>query len=142
MAFLVVVVSSILFMLPVTSAVYDFQTDLRNDSFTVVTPDNTTNASVTLRMVLYNNDTDTIDILSASSEDTPMLYSYNGTTRELMMVGLADNLSRVVTVSYDVDALSGSDAISNLINKVPLIWLLCIIAFPITALVAIISGKI
>lgn len=140
-AFLVIVVAAILFMLPLTDAIYDFRTDLREDAFNKTTGVDETTANVTLHKPIYDADTDTIDILSSISTDTPLYSSYDNTTRLLGMTGLADNSTRILTVSYDIDALAASNAINILLDRVPFIWLLSIIAFPMAALFAIFTGR-
>ena len=140
-AFLVMVTTAMLWMLPITAAIYDFRTDVQEDTFTSDTAVGQTTENVTLSEVLYDNDTQTIDILSSISGDVPAYASYNGTTRLLGISGLSANTTRSLTVSYDVDALAGSDAINNLLDIVPWIWMLCIIVFPMAALAAIFIGR-
>ena len=136
-AFLVIVTTVILFLLPISSAVYDFQTDLREDDFTVNTAVGVTTANVTLLRPIYDNDTSTIGMISDTSDDVPLYSSYNTTTRALAMSGLSANTTRTITVSYDIDALEGSDAINTFVDQIEWIWILMLIAFPAAALVAI-----
>lgn len=136
-AFLVIVTTVILFLLPISEGVYDFQTDLREDDFTVNTAVGATTANVTLLKPIYDNDTSTIGIISDTSDDVPLYSSYNTTTRLLAMSGLSGNTTRTITVSYDIDALEGSDAINAFIGYIEWIWILILVAFPAAALVAI-----
>lgn len=129
-------------MLPVSSAIYDFRTDLREDTFNNTTGIGETTANVTLFKLVYDDDTETIGILSSISTDTPLYSSYNGTTRLLGITGLAASANRTLTVSYDIDALEGSDAVNTLLDRIPFIWMLVIIAFPMAALFAIFTGRI
>lgn len=140
-SFLVIMVAAILFMLPITTAIYDFRTDLREDTFNNTTGSGETTANVTLLRPVYDDDTETIDLLSSISTDALVYASYNTTTRLLGMSGLSVNSTRVLTVFYDVDALRGSDAINALMNIIPFIWLVSIIAFPMVALFAILTGR-
>lgn len=140
-AFLIIIVSAILFLLPLTEGIYDFRTDLQTDTFSVSTNATATAANVTLLNVLYDNDTTTISILSDTSADIPVYSSYNITSRDLEMSGLAVSTTRIITASYDVDALEGSDAINTIVGYVPFIWLLAIIGFAPAALVAIFTGR-
>ena len=130
-----------LWMLPITAAIYDFRTDVQEDSFTSDTAVGQTTDNVTLSKVLYDNDTQTIDILSSISDDVPAYSSYNGTTRLLGISSLSANTTRTLTVSYDVDALSASNAINNFLDAISWIWLLCIAVFPMAALAAIFLGR-
>jgi len=140
-AFLVMVTTAMLWMLPITVAVYDFRTDIQEDTFTSDTAVGQTTENVTLTQELYDDDTSTIDILSSLSDDAPAYASYNGTSRLLGISGLSENTTRTLTVFYDVSALVGNDAINNLLDIVPWIWMLCIIAFPMAAIAAIFIGR-
>lgn len=128
-------------MLPVSGAVYDFRTDLRTDEFTSPTGVGVTSANVTLGEPLYDDDTQTIDILSDLSTDTPAFSSYTTATRVVNISGLSANTTRILTVSYDVDALGGSDALNTFVGYVPWMWMLIIIVFPIAGLAAIWTGR-
>ena len=138
--FLVIMVSIGLFLLPVTDAAYDFRTDVKEDTFRVGTGAGVTSGNVTLVKEVYNDDSSTISITSDDSDDIPVLVAYHPTTRLLDLSGLAISSNRTLTVSYDVDALGASTALSNFIDKVPWIWLICLICFPIAAIVYIIFG--
>lgn len=140
-AFLVLVTAAILYMLPVTEAIYDFRTDQRSDYFNYSTSVGETTANVTLLRPVYDNDTSTISVLSDTSADVPVFSSYNTTTRATIITGLADNTTRLLTVTYDVDALSDANAVEAIISRLDFLWLLMIIAFPIAALAAIFTGR-
>jgi len=136
------VASTILFLLPVSTGIYDFRTDQRNDIFTVTTPVATTNATVQLAKPIYDNDTSTLVLTSGSSIlDVPLYSSYNTTTRALLVIGLSDNLTRSLTVAYDVSADGLTGAMGTLLDFIPFIWMLMVIAFPVSALVAIWTGR-
>jgi len=136
------VVAAILWMLPVTTAIYDFRTDLREDTFSNSTGVGVTTADITLFKPVYDDDTETIDILSDLATDVPAYSSYNGTSRQLGISGLTDNTSRIFTITYDIDALDGHDAISTLMDIIPFMWILVMVAFPMAALFAIFTGRV
>lgn len=140
-AFLIIVVAAILFMLPLTGLIYNFRTDLRTDAFVYATGGAETTANVTLLKPVYDDDTQTIDILSSLGTDVPVFSSYNTTTRIVDMSGMTANTSRTISVSYDIDALEGSDSINTITDRTPFIWLLIIIAFPMVALFAIFTNR-
>ena len=130
-AFLIIIIASILFMLPFTTAIYDFRTDLRTDTFPgTSTGGAETSANLSLTKFVFDDDTETIDILSDDGADLPLLFSYNTTTRLVDMTGLAVSATRTISISYDIDALSESDAVSTILDRVPAIFLLVVIAFP------------
>lgn len=139
-AFLVIITATFLFMLPITQAVYDFRTDVREDTFTVTTAVGISSANTTLLKAIYSDDTATIGYESSIAE-VPVLSSYNATSRQLTTSGLTDNTSRSLVVSYDVTALNDATGFDTLLDRVPLIWLLMVIAFPIAALASMFVGK-
>ena len=114
LGFLIIVTVSILFMIPVTQAVYDYRTDVREDSFNIFTFAANTTGNMTLLKAIYDNDTSTLGFISNNTSDLPLYFAYNTTTRELEVSGLAANQSRLLDVSYDVDALGDAVAVSTL----------------------------
>ena len=141
-AFLIIVVSAMLFMLPVAEAIYDFRTLLREDVFTSPTGAVETTANVTLVKPVYTDDTSTIDILSDLTTDVPITDAYDTATRELQVGGLTANTTRVLTITYDADALSASGSLNTMMDNLPFMWMLTIIAFPMAALFAIFTGRV
>jgi len=131
----------ILFMLPITLAVYGFRTDLETDYFTSPTGAVVTTANVVLQKAIYDDDTDTITITSDLSTDVPVYSSYNATSRLLGMSGLTANTTRIVTVSYDVDALGAGTGLVDLVDKLPWFLLLIVIAFPVAGIAAIFTNR-
>jgi len=140
-AFLVMLTAVVLFMLPLTLAVYGFRTDLETDYFTNTTGVGENTANVVLQKAIYEDDTDTLTITSDLSTDAPIYSSYNATSRLLGMSGLTVSDSRVLTVSYDVDALGAGDGLSVLVDKLPWFLLLIVIAFPVAAIGAIFTNR-
>ena len=140
-SFLVILTAAFLFMLPITAAVYDFRTDVREDVFTVATAVSTSNATVVLLKSIYDDDVSTISLQSDLSTDVPLYYSYNTASRALLFTGLTDNTTRTMNVSYDVYALVGSDAADTIVSRVPVLWIICIIAFVPASLAAIFTGR-
>lgn len=140
-AFLIIVVAAILWMLPITMAIYDFRTDLRTDTFNTSTAVGVTTANETLLDDLYDGDIGSVDIASDDATDAPLANSYNSTSRVLGMTGLTENTTRTLEISYDIDALD-VDSLNTLFDWLPLIWILVIVAFPMAALFAIFTGRV
>ena len=134
-------VSAILFMLPLTDAIYDFRTDLRTDTFSTLTAVGVESANETLLDDLYGGDTGSVDIDSDDATDNPLASSYNSTNQVLNIIGLTADTTRTLDITYAFDALQGSDAINNLVGRIPWIWMLVIIAFGPAALFAIFTHK-
>lgn len=140
-AFLIILTSIILLFLPISTGVYDFRTDVKEDSFTVTTGAASTNTTVSLNKAVYDDDTSTIEVQSDLSTDVPLFSSYNATTRATVFTGLTADSTRTLTVSYDYDALEGSDAINNIVGQVQWWWLLSILMLPLAALIMIFYKK-
>jgi hypothetical protein len=140
-SFLVILTSAILWLLPVTDAVYDFRTDVKEDSFYYSTGVGVTVANVTLTKALYNDDQSTASAISDYSTDLPVVAGYHTSTRVLDLTGLAGNYTRTLTVSYDFDGLGGSSAINTVADRLGWIWLLCIIVFAPAALASMWIGR-
>lgn len=140
-SFLIIVCSVILIILPFTDASYEFKTDLREDSFTVITDVGAENTTVQLFKPIYDDDVSTIEFISDDVDDSPVYYSYNSTTRALVVIGLADNTTRTLDVTYDISAYN-SDATDNVIDVFSIAWVILWIAFPMGALAAIWVGRV
>ena len=140
-AFLVILCSVLLFLLlPFTTGPHSFQTDLKEDSFTVITAD-TTNATVQLYKELYDDDMSSIGILSRDTDDIPLASSYNGTTRALVIIGLAANTTRAIDVTYEIDALGGNAVIGTLLDMFPFFLIAICLMFIGGAIYLIIRGN-
>ena len=140
-AFLIIFTATILFMLPITTLIYDFRTDLREDTFAYETGGGVTTGNVTLFKPVYENDTDTIDIVSDESDDSPLYSSYNTTSRRLAFTGLVASENRTLVVTYLIDVFEDNDTLNTLMDRLPFIWLLVIIAFAPAAIFAIFLGR-
>ena len=140
-AFLIILCSVILWMLPFSEAVYDFRTDLRTDTFSTTTGVGVDWALETLLDDLYDCDTGSIDMASNSSTDHPLPGSFNCTTRSLNITGLTFNITRTLDITYDVNALDGYTALGILLDRASWIWMLLIICFAPAALVALFLGR-
>jgi hypothetical protein len=138
-SFLIIVVSAILVLLPVQKGVYDFRTTHRIDIVTIVTSNVTDNATVQLFKPIYTNDTSTLTFLSHSVNDAPLFWSYNGTSRALVIIGLAPSVTRSLEIGYDIDTLPSS--MNKFCDVLPMIWILIWFAFPILSCVAIWTGR-
>jgi|SRR3990172_10535902 len=138
-AFLIMVSAVILFLLPITTLVYDFRTDLETDTFSVTTAIGETSANTTLLVAIYGNDTDTISYTSNVTE-TPSVSAYDTATRQLTTASLTANVTRSLVVSYNIDAIN-NDSVATLLDNTSAIWLLMVITLPVAAIASIFLGK-
>lgn len=139
--FLIIFITVILFMLPVSDAIYDYRTDVREDSFNYETGGAEVTANVTLHTPIYDNDTDTITILSDLATDIPLFFAYNTTTRLVDITGMTAASNRTLRVSYDINALADHDALDGFIGWLPLIWILMVCVLPMAGIYAIIKRR-
>lgn len=139
-AFLIIFVSVIFWMLPITQGVYDFRTDQRTDTFSTDTAVGVTSANETLFGDLYDCDMGSIDIDSDLVTDAPLPNSVNCTSRVLNITGLTTNTTRTLDITYDYDALEGNNAIDTLLGWIPYINILIIVVFPIASILAMWKG--
>lgn len=137
--FLVILLTAILFLLPVPDGIRDFVSDISNDTFeSTVTGAGVTNATVTLADPLYNNNRNFASVTSSNTTDSPSISAYNATTQNVTIIGLAADTTRTLTISYSVFTLPGGDAVETLCGYIPLFWILICCTFPVIAVVAIV----
>ena len=140
-AFMIIVASTFLFLLPITLLVEDFKVDRHEDNFSITTGGADTTDNVILSNELYEGDTTSITILSDDADDSAGWGAFSATFNELEVTGLAVNTTRTIEVNYDIDALGGSVAIINLADKIAWFWLLICIAYAPASLAAIFTGR-
>lgn len=140
-AFLILLISAFLWMLPVVEAIYDYRTMQRIETETVPTAVGVTTGNVVLGVPVFEDDTDVIDIISDLGTDMPVFGAYNTTTRVVVFTGLTANGTRIITITYLIDALSTVPAVTILMGWLPFIWYLVVVAFIPAALFAIFTGR-
>lgn len=141
-SFLIVLIDIFLWILPYQPAIYDFRTYEQIDEFTVATAVGVTADNVTLSKELYDNDTQTIVLNSDLATDSPILSTYNATTRVALVTGFTDNTTRTLEVLYDAPAFDESGALSTFMDNLPYFWMLVLALFPPAAIAYIWWGKI
>ena len=129
--------TALLFMLPFSEGVYDFQTDLQEDSLTSTTAVGATSDNLTLSEAIYEDDTTTLSVTSDDSTDVPVLAAYDSTTQSVNITGLTANATRTLEIDYDIDALPGWSGIDTLVSRLNLFWLIGIVGFIPASLIAI-----
>lgn len=140
-AFLILLISAFLFMLPVVEAIYDYRTMQRIETETVPTAVGVTTGNVILGVPVFENDTDVIEIISGLGTDVPVFSTYNTSTRMVIFSGLTANGTRIITITYLIDALGEFTAVNTLMGWLPYIWYLVVIAFIPGALFAIFTNR-
>lgn len=140
--FLIIFIAIVLWMLPLTQAIYDYRTDIYEDIYNYETGAGVTTANVVLTNPIYNDDTNTIELFSDLSTDVPLFGAYNTTTRLLSVNGCTASANRTLRVDYDIDALVSQPALSTFMDWLPYIWMIIISVLPMAAIYVIIRyGK-
>ncbi|MBE3085699.1 MAG: hypothetical protein IMZ64_05720 [Bacteroidetes bacterium] len=131
-----------LWFIPITSAIYDFRTDIQTDNFQVISALAVNTGNVTLSRELYDNDIQTINLNSNLSTDDPVLTSYNGTTRVLQLSGFTADSTRTLEVVYDKASFTPSSSINSFMDVLPWFWMILLAVFPFAALAYIWWGRL
>lgn len=120
------------------------QTDNRTDAFgAVVTGGGVTTANVVLVGDLYENDVlNVISITSDLGTDVPLVGTYTALTRTLQVTGLTAAETRTLTVTYEINALTGDNApVGSFFGFLPIIIVVALVAIVIAAVVAAFKNR-
>jgi len=104
--------------------VHAVQTDPKSESFSVTTTTGETSATVTLSEPHFYDSPKEMSVTSDNTADNPSITSYDPSTRQVTIGGLAEATSRTLTITYLIDALKdfpGSRAFTGLI---PLLYII------------------
>lgn len=117
-----------------TGAAHALLTDLKEDIFTITTAVGSDNSTVQLYKKLYENDTSSIEFVSHDTGDIPLASTYNSTTRSLLILGLAENITRSIDVTYEIDAIDNT-SFTTALTALTFIWLIMIPLFALGGLI-------
>ena len=142
-AFVIIVASCVLFLLPITNAAEDFKRDLRTDSIGSITGAAETSDNITFGTAIYDDDTTSVTVSSDLATDAPVFVggTYSATNNTGNVSGLTANTTRTLSVTYYIDALTGFPAVADISDKYFLFYLLCVGAFAPAALAAIFINR-
>jgi hypothetical protein len=126
--FLMITLVALLFMLPISTAVYDFRTDDYEQTFYDLTTAGTSE-NISLFKAIYGADPNKCSFASdlATDNATPGTY-YDATSHVIQVNGLTAGGTRDLTATYDVNALSSVTALDVFLNMVPWLWYLLLVA--------------
>jgi hypothetical protein len=126
--FLMITLVALLFMLPISTAIYDYRTDPYEQTFYDL---NSVGASenISLFKPIYGADPNKCSFASdlASDNATPGVY-YDATSHVIQVNGLTAGGTRDLTATYPVNALSSVAALDVFLNMVPWLWYLLLVA--------------
>jgi len=129
-ALLIAAAIILLFLPAVITSLDDFRLESQIDPFSVTTASATTSA-VTLSQDLYNDDTVNVDSVSSNyTLDNPIASSYASATNALTVSGLSANVTRTLTVTYEIDALTdytGAGTATKVVPVLMILGVLCIV---------------
>jgi len=96
----------IIILLPaVLLSINDFRMDDYEASYTTATGANATTTDLTLTQELFSDETYNAVVTSNLTSDAPIPSSYVAATQVLTVSGLTASNSRLLTVTYQIDAL-------------------------------------
>ncbi len=125
--FLSLVLTALLFMLPVSSAIYDYRTEPYSQTFSDLTTAGTS-ANVSLFKSIYGGDYTTLECASdLATDNCTHGYYYDATSHVVQINGFTVGGTRDLIVTYDVNALTATTALDGFLNMLPWIWYLLII---------------
>ncbi len=141
-AFLIILASAVLWLVPVGQAVYDYRTDSREQAVVIATGAGVTTGTKVLSRPLYQDDYSKVVLYSDLTTDVPLADTYDTATRLLTVSGLTASSNRTLTIIYPVDALSLHPAIAVFMGIIPWFWYLLITSLPCVAIVALAKGRL
>ena len=96
----------VILLLPATLyAINDFRMTDYEEGHNITTEAAETTASVQLSQKLFNDDTSLVSASSNCTQDAPIPSSFVPATDILTITGLAEDTSRLLTLTYKIDAL-------------------------------------
>lgn len=111
------------------SATHNLQVEEVTTSANVTTGVGATTGNATLDYALWQADIDSVVSISSSNvTDTPAAQSYVEVTKILGVSGLSANVTRLLTVLYETDALTEFTGLGALVSIAPLLVFIGIVA--------------
>lgn len=105
-ALLVIAACLIILLLPATvAAINDFRMTDYEAGYMVTTGGGETSADVELSQELFNDDTSLVSVSSNSTNDAPIPSTYVDATDTLTIIGLNQSTTRLLTLTYSINAL-------------------------------------
>lgn len=102
---ILLLILAIMFLPDLTDATHEMIVEQQTESAVVATGAGETTGDITLTQPLYSSETQYVNTVTSSyGSDTPVASSYDSTSGNLTISGLAASQSRTLTVNYDYDA--------------------------------------
>ncbi len=95
----------VLFLPANLTSINDFRSRDYVEPHNITTASETT-AAVTLSQSLFSSQTANVALVSNDTSDAPIPQTYVSSTKILTVIGLAPNITRQLTVTYKIDALT------------------------------------
>jgi len=113
----------------VMSSTHDLQTDEYTQVAEVTTGVGVTAGDVVLTYAAWNDsNSSVISVVSSEETDTPVIGTYTAATKTLNITGLAESLTRNITLVYEHDALTSFTGMGSLVGITPLLLWISVIA--------------
>lgn len=121
LAIVVLVVGLILAGTILPDVVTDVASDSYSENYNVSTGSGVTNTTQELSYASYYDDLTGISATSDNESDTPVVMSYDSDTYDVVVDGLVESDSRILTVTYLKDAHTEYTGFAGFVRLVPFI---------------------
>lgn len=118
-------------------SIYDFRTDELSQDFSVSTAVGVTSANVQLSTNLWDGNIAYASVSSNETAEAPVANSYNSTTRQLAINGLTANMTRTISVTYDVAGLEDYEGVDEGVTHFPVVLVVGLIIFSLGTIIAV-----
>ena len=120
--FIGVLIAFIMFPM-ILDSTHDIKTDsITQDFANIETSADTTTATLTLHTTLFEDNIQSVEkVASNNDNDTPVAESYSASGQQLTIAGLTENTTRLLTVDYQIDALTDYSGLSGMAGVAPII---------------------
>lgn len=117
----------------------DFRSNVYTETFDGATSAGVTSANVQLDYYLWKDNLSNASVISNDTDDSPYLSSYNATSRQVTISGLAEDTSgRQLEVTYKSTGLTEYGGAEGFALSVPTIIMVLIIVIAISGVIFII----
>jgi len=125
---MIIAIVVMLLMFPLLlSGVHTTQTTKVTETTAGIVTTSGTSATLTLTTSAWQHRASVITIGSAGAGDTPAVSAVSVDGRTVTVTGLATSLTRVLTASYDVDALTDYTGMSTFVALIPFLVMIAAI---------------
>ncbi len=125
----------------VTLGVFDFRTDVIEETFVFDTAAAETNQTVQLAEDLWDASVAYATVVSNDTTEVPTTDSYTKATQALIITDLIASTGHILVVTYNTEGLSGLTGAEEGVTALPLAIIVSIIILPLILVYALLRGR-